>query len=170
MPILLERSPANTASFRGTEWLHHISVEIDATVIASPYGFVSASAESCSSWTRTAILLPPSGAATATIYSNAELYPQNSVGLGTYYLVTFYDQNNAPLNEPMWWQFTQAAGSTVDIGEMIPFATVGGNVIFYPTSFTSPHTDYHQSGRHLTRMQAPRVSGLAPSTPTAPSR
>lgn len=110
----------------------------DATVVASPYGFVPASALVSFQLDETGDIEAPSGSAAATIYSNAELYPQNSVGLGTYYLVTFYDQNNAPLNEPMWWQFTQAAGSTVDIGEMIPFATVGGNVIFYPTSFTIP--------------------------------
>jgi hypothetical protein len=67
------------------------------------------------------------------------LNPQNSVGLGTYYLVTFYDQSGARINlTPMWWQFTQPANTTVDIGEMIPFLTVGGNVIFYPTSFTIP--------------------------------
>jgi len=47
-------------------------------------------------------------------------------------LVTFYDQNNARINKnPMWWQFQEVAGSTVDIGSMTPYLTEG-NVIFYP--------------------------------------
>jgi hypothetical protein len=106
----------------------------DATVIAAPYGFVSAETVATFSLDANGNILPPSGAAAAQIYSNLELNPQNNIGLGTYYLVTFYDQNNAALNQPMWWQFTQAANSTVDIGEIVPISTVGGNVIFYPTS------------------------------------
>ena len=114
------------------------SLNVDATVVASPYGFVSAQTEVVFQLDASGDILAPTGSANAQIYSNAELNPQNSIGLGTYYLVTFYDQNGAALNQPMWWQFTQGAGTTVDIGEMIPFSTVGGNVIFYPTSFTIP--------------------------------
>ena len=104
----------------------------DATVIASPFGFVAADKIVTFQFDSTGNLVPP-----AKIYSNAELEPQNSIGLGTYYLVTFYDANGARINKsPMWWQFTQAANATVDISEVTPFATVGGNVIFYPTSFS----------------------------------
>jgi hypothetical protein len=110
----------------------------DATVVAAPYGFVPASAVISFQLDSSGDILPPTGSAAATLYSNKELNPQNSAGLGTYYLVTFYDQNGAALSQPMWWQFTQAANATVDIGEVIPFATVGGNVIFYPTSFAIP--------------------------------
>lgn len=48
------------------------------------------------------------------IFSNAELSPQ------TQYLVNFFDQNGARLTNPILWQFTQPAGSTVDIGTMVP--------------------------------------------------
>lgn len=106
----------------------------DATVVAAPFGFVAAAIEVVFQFNAAGILVQP-----AKIWSNAELNPQNSVGLGTYYLVTFYDQNGARLNTvPMWWQFPEAANSTVDIGEMVPFATIGGNVIFYPTAFVVP--------------------------------
>lgn len=112
-------------------------LNVDATVIASPYGVVLADVPVTFQFNAQGKIQPNAPATAAQIYSNAELNPQNSVGLGTYYLVTFYDQNGARLNQaPMWWQFTQSANSTVDIGEIIPFATVGGNVIFYPTSFT----------------------------------
>lgn len=106
----------------------------DATVIAAPYGFVAGGTEVVFQFDATGHIQPNAPAATAQIYSNLELNPQNSVGLGTYYLVTFYDQNGARLNKaPLWWQFPQVAGSTVDISEMTAFATVGGNVIYYPT-------------------------------------
>jgi hypothetical protein len=113
-----------------------LQLNIDATVIASPFGFVAARVPIVFQFDDTGNILPPAGQTDAMIYSNAELNPQNSIGLGTYYLVTFYDADGARLNQsPMWWQFTEPAGSTVDIGEVIPYATVGGNVIFYPTSF-----------------------------------
>lgn len=111
----------------------------NATVVAAPYGFVSAAIPVVFQLDGNGNILPNAPAAAAQLYSNAELYPQTSEGLGTYYLVTCFDQNGAILNPtPMWWQFTQAANSTVNISEMIPFSTVGGNVIFYPTSFTIP--------------------------------
>jgi hypothetical protein len=106
-------------------------LNVDATVIAPPYGFVGASLEVTFQFDATGNLVQP-----AQLYSNAELNPQNGMGLGTYYLVTVYDQNGARINQdPMWWQFTEAAGATVDISAMTPYATVGGNVIFYPTLF-----------------------------------
>ena len=103
----------------------------DGTVIAAPYGFVCAEIPVVFQFDATGALIQP-----AQLYSNEELQPQNSYGLGTYYLVTFYDQNGARINKsPMWWQFPEAAGATVDISQMTPFASVGGNVIFYPTKF-----------------------------------
>ena len=106
-------------------------LNIDATIIASPHGIIPAELEIAFQFDAAGNLVQP-----AKLYSNAELNPQNSIGLGTYYLVTFYDQNGARLNtSPMWWQFTEAANATVDISAMTPYATVGGNVIFYPTNF-----------------------------------
>lgn len=104
-------------------------LNVDATVIAAPYGFVCAAIPVIFQFDGTGALIQP-----AQLWSNLELNPQNSVGLGTYYLVTFYDQNGAVLNAvPLWFQFTEAANATVDISKMTPFATIGGNVIFYPT-------------------------------------
>lgn len=71
----------------------------------------------------------------AKIWSNEELQPQlSSTLLGTYYLVTFMDQNGATLNKsPLWWQFPESSGATVDISQMIAISTIGGNIIYYPT-------------------------------------
>jgi hypothetical protein len=111
-------------------------LNVDATVIASPFGFVAANPPVVFQFDANGNILPPAGAAAAQIWSNEELNPQNSIGLGTYYLVTFYDANGAQINKvPLWFQFTEANGATVDLGMMVPFSTVGGNVIFYPTSF-----------------------------------
>lgn len=112
-------------------------LNIDATIIATPFGLIPAQQELVFQFDETGDLVQP-----AKLYSNAELNPQNGLGLGTYYLVTIYDANGARINKsPMWWQFTEAANSTVDISLMTPFSTVGGNVIFYPTSFeVSPPT------------------------------
>ena len=78
---------------------------------------------------------PP--AVAAKIWSNEELQPQlSSTLLGTYYLVTFYDQNGAVLNAtPLWWQFPESLGATVDISQMTAISTVGGNILYYPTNF-----------------------------------
>ena len=107
-------------------------LNVDATVIAAPYGFVCADIPAVFQFDATGALIQP-----AKLWSNEELNPQlSSTLLGTYYLVTFYDQAGARLNKsPMWWQFPEAANATVDISGMVPYATVGGNVIFYPTSF-----------------------------------
>jgi len=61
-------------------------------------------------------ILPPTGATSAQIFSNAELTPN----LGTYYYVTVYDSNNARVFTILW-QFTQAAGATVNLSTMAPF-------------------------------------------------
>ena len=112
-----------------------LQLNIDATIIAAPYGIIPANLEIVFQFDANGDILPNAPAAAAQIYSNTELNPQNVEGLGTYYLVTFYDANGARINaSPMWWQFTQATNATVDIGQVTPFATVGGNVIFYPTS------------------------------------
>jgi len=103
-------------------------LNMNATVVADPGGFVVPEPIVTLQCDSTGSLVQP-----ARIYSNAELNPQNATGLATYYLVTFYDANGARLNKvPMWWQFTQSAGSTVDISKLVPVLTVGGNVIFYP--------------------------------------
>lgn len=111
-------------------------LNVDAMVLAAPFGYVSGAIEVVFQFNSAGLIQPNSPSAAAQIYSNAELNPQNHVGLGTYYLVTFYDADGARINKiPMWWQFPEAAGSTVDISQMTPISTVGGNVIFYPTQF-----------------------------------
>lgn len=111
-------------------------LNVDATIIASPYGFVAANEEIVFQFNSAGQIQPNPPAIAAQIYSNLELTPQNSNGLGTYYLVTFYDANGARINKnPMWWQFIEPANSTVDISEMTAYSTVGGNVIFYPIPF-----------------------------------
>jgi hypothetical protein len=107
-------------------------LNLDATVVAGPFGIVPASEKVTFQFDSNGDLVQP-----AVLYSNAELNPQlSSTLLGTYYLVTLYDANGAKLNSPpMWWQFTQPAGDTVDISEITPFQTVGGTVIYYPVSF-----------------------------------
>lgn len=108
-------------------------LNVDATIIAAPGGIISASQKVIFQLDANGNILPPAGQLAAKIYSNLELAPQNTQGLGTYYLVAFYDANGARLNLlPMWWQFVEPANTTVDISLMTPYATVGGNVIFYP--------------------------------------
>lgn len=114
-----------------------LQLNVDATVIAAPGGFVAADIPVVFQFNALGQVQPNPPAVAAKIWSNEELNPQlSSVLLGTYYLVTFYDQNGAVLNAtPMWWQFPESNGATVDISQMTPISTVGGNVIFYPTSF-----------------------------------
>ena len=59
------------------------------------------------------------------VWSNAELSGN------TQYAVNFYDNNNARLGNPAVWQFTQAAGSVVDIGTMVA-TTPGGPAVSFP--------------------------------------
>lgn len=111
-------------------------LNVDGTVIAAPFGFVAANIEVVFQFNSAGQIQPNSPATAAQIYSNKELQPQNSQGLGTYYLVTFYDANGGRINKnPMWWQFPEATGATVDISNITPISTIGGNVIFYPTNF-----------------------------------
>ena len=107
-------------------------LNLDATIIAAPYGFIPAS-------DIVVFQLDANGdiESGADIYSNAELNPQNASGLGTYYSVTVYDANNSRMNiSPMFWQFTEAANSTVDISNMTAYFT-GGNIIYYPIPSSS---------------------------------
>lgn len=102
-------------------------LNMDATIV-TPGGIVPASQVLVFQFDGTGNLIQP-----AQLYSNAELNPQNSSGLATYYLVTIYDPNGARLNKsPLWWQFPSPAGSTVDISSMTAISTIGGNVIYYP--------------------------------------
>lgn len=48
------------------------------------------------------------------IYSGVELTPQ------ILYTAVVFDQNGARLTNPVFWNFTQPAGSTVDVGTMVP--------------------------------------------------
>lgn len=112
-------------------------LNIDATILASPGGIIPAQQVIVFQLDESGDIVPLPGQTEAQIYSNAELNPQNDIGLGTYYLVSIFDANGARINKsPMWWQFTEAANSTVDISQMTGFATIGGNVIYYPTTFT----------------------------------
>jgi len=92
-------------------------LNIDAQVIPSPGGQVSASNIVVFQFDSTGNLVQP-----AQLYSNASLNPRNTTGVGTRYLVTFYDANGARLNAmPMQWIFPNAANSTVDISTMTAY-------------------------------------------------
>ena len=91
-------------------------LNVDAMVVAAPNGFVSSKIP-------IVFQLDANGniEAGAEIWSNEELNPQTVDGLGTYYIVTFYDKNNARISEPQWWLLNQSAGGTVDIGTMMAY-------------------------------------------------
>ena len=91
-------------------------LNVDATVIAAPNGFVSSEVPIVFQFDANGNI-----EAGAEIWSNEELNPQTVDGLGTYYIVTFYDKNNARISEPQWWLLNQSAGGTVDIGTMMAF-------------------------------------------------
>lgn len=96
-------------------------LNVDATVIAAPYGQVLAAVPIVFQFDSDGNL--QSG---AQLWSNLELNPQNAIGLGTYYLVTFYDANGAVISQPgVAWQFTQATNSTVDISSMTAYLATG---------------------------------------------
>src|ERR1700722_12879883 len=100
----------------------------DASILTSPYGLIPAEQILAFQFDTSGNLVQP-----AQLYSNAELDPQNTNGLGTFYFVTFYDANGARLNKnPMSWQFPEPAGSTVDISQMTAIFTAG-SIIYYPT-------------------------------------
>ena len=140
----------------------------DATVIANPGGFVSAAVIATFQFNAAGQIQPPAGSAYAQIYSNLELNPQNSEGLGTYYLVTFYDANGARINAaPMWWQFVQPATTVVDISQVVPVSTVGGNVIYYPTSFLSGVTSVTFTGDGTVLSSTPSAPVTSVGTLTA---
>jgi hypothetical protein len=102
----------------------------DAQLLASPYGQVLGGTTNSVTFyfDENCDLITP-----AQIWSNAELNPQNSEGLGTWYIVNFYDENGARLNNaPMIWVFPNSAGSTVDISNMV---NVAAGRIYYPDPF-----------------------------------
>ena len=102
-----------------------LQLNTDATIIASPGGQVMSSIPVMLNFDSTGNL-----AAGSQIWSNAELNPQNSDGLGTWYYVTFFDPNGARINrDPFIWQFPQAANATVPITSMVAQAA---SVIYYP--------------------------------------
>jgi hypothetical protein len=75
------------------------------------------------------------------IWSNAELFPQNLDGLGTHYIVNFYDENGTRLNNaPMLWVFAEPEGSTVDISTMVNTSPSGP---FYPKPFVVEPVNAH---------------------------
>jgi hypothetical protein len=83
----------------------------DANVIAAPYGQVAAGVSVRFYFDQTGKLI-----GSPQIWSNAELNPS-----GTYYLVNFYDVNGARVNQtPFQWTFSQSAGTTADIGNILP--------------------------------------------------
>ena len=105
----------------------------DATVIASPYGQVSSNIPIVFQFDANGDI--QSG---AQLWSNKELNPQTVDGLGTWYLVSWFDQNGAQLSDPgVLWQFTQTNGSTVDIGTMTSISPTGP---YYPFPFAGTGT------------------------------
>lgn len=100
----------------------------DATIIASPHGQVLGGTTNAVRYyfDGNCNLIQP-----ALIWSNQELNPQNDEGLGTCYVVNFYDDNGTRLNNaPMIWVFPEVAGSTVDISTMVSVTTTR---VYYPT-------------------------------------
>jgi hypothetical protein len=96
-------------------------LNVDATVIAAPGGFVSSEIPIIFQFDANGNLKPG-----AMIWSNAELNPQDAVGLGTFYLVTIYDENNCRISQArMMWMLNQPAGGSIDIGTMIAFLVIG---------------------------------------------
>ena len=118
------------------------SLNVDASISAPPYGQVLASIPVVFQFDANGNLVQP-----AYIWSNAELTPQNENGLGTWYNVTFYDQNGARINQvPLAWQFTEITGAIVDISAMGGIMNVtapdnytftGTNIFAGPVSFTN---------------------------------
>jgi hypothetical protein len=102
-------------------------LNIDAQVIAAPYGVVLGGNTNAVRFyfDSNGDLVTP-----AQVWSNLELNPQSSNGLGTWYIVNFYDSNGTRLNNaPQNWMFNVAAGNSVDIGTMTP---INAATIYYP--------------------------------------
>lgn len=97
----------------------NFQLNMDARIVAAPGGQVPAALVITFQFDLDGNLIQP-----AKLYSNAELSPQLPGGLlGTYYLVTVYDQNGARLTkDPMWWIFPEPADATVDISQMTAYA------------------------------------------------
>jgi hypothetical protein len=102
----------------------------DATIIASPYGQVLGGTKNAVRFyfDENSDLI-----GTPQIWSNEELNPQNIDGLGTWYVVNFFDANGTCLNNgAMIWIFPNDAGATIDIGTMV---SVAGSRIYWPVPF-----------------------------------
>jgi len=111
-------NPASLAVPNGTI---ELLLNVDALVIAPPYGRVMAAMPIIFQFDATGNLKPG-----AQIWSNFELNPRNSTELATLYYVAFYDANNGRISKvPMWWQFVEAAGATVDISTMTAYLATG---------------------------------------------
>ena len=145
MITLIVGDPQNCSALIVPNGSVAFQLNVDGMVIAAPHGFVSSEVPVTFQFDANGNIQPNAPAAAAQIYSNAELNPRNATGLATYYLVTFYDANGARISEgQMWWQFPEGAGSTVDVGNMVPVLTEG-NVIFYPTDFGAVPGGFDQS-------------------------
>ena len=126
----LFQAPNNLAVANGSI---RFQLNTDATVIASPYGQVSSNIPIVFQFDANGDI--QSG---AQLWSNFELNPQTVDGLGTWYLVSWFDQNGAQLSDPgVLWQFTQTNGSTVDIGTMTSISPTGP---YYPFPFAGTGT------------------------------
>lgn len=89
-------------------------LNMDAQVIAPPYGFVTSEIPIIFQFDKFGNIQ-----AGAQLWSNLELSPAIVDGLATLYFVTIYNANGERLNSiPMWWQFIEPNGSTVDISTM----------------------------------------------------
>jgi hypothetical protein len=109
-------------------------LNVDCTIVSAPYGIIPGNAGSPVNFQLDASgnILPNTGTK-AQLFSNAELNPQNARGYGSWYSVAVYDRNGARMSEaPLTWQFQNAANSTVNLSEMQPFQSTGGNVVYYP--------------------------------------
>lgn len=107
-----------------------LTLNVDATVIAAPFGQVMAGIPIKIYFDASCNVITTGGV--NQIWSNLELNPQQSPSLlGTWYTVNFYDANNCRVNQnPLTWIFPNAAGSTVDIGGMV--ATNVPGIVYYP--------------------------------------
>lgn len=92
-----------------------LTLSEDATQIVSPFAVVVGGITQTFTFDSSANL-----PANAKIYSNVELSPS------TTYTAVYLDPNGARLSNPQVWYFTQAAGSTVDIGTIVPITGGGG--------------------------------------------
>lgn len=110
-----------------------LQLNMDASVIAPPGGQVLSSQVTTCQFDSSGNIVP-----TCAIWSNAELNPQNALGLGTWYWATFYDSNGTRVNSVAFpWAFPNSSGASVDISFMTLTATSSGT-IYYPSPAVAP--------------------------------